>query len=305
MIEKNIETQNHSEEKIKFSDDKSKKFFHLDKKRTIWFFLSIPLSALLSLLLFLLLENLFSLHVPLWFYFIFVIPVSYNIGYLMDNLHSSLEERNHRIIFYTIKTIVIIVSIIFLIALISGFYAMTTVTMKKPAIYLYPEQNSIINVKLDVNGKIIKDIPKYNNGWDVFVTNEGIIENKYDYLFYEADLRKLDLPNEGWIVEYSKLNSWFNQNLIKLGLNEKEIYQFKEYWMKELPNSKYYEIKLLEDNFLRDNMNLIIEPQPETIIRINFHFKPLNEKYPLPLKKISNKKRLGFTVVEWGGILQE
>ena len=127
----------------------------------------------------------------------------------------------------------------------------------------------------------------------------------YEYLFYEADLRKLDLPNEGWIVEYSKLNSWFNQNLIKLGLNEKEIYQFKEYWMKELPNSKYYEIKLLEDNFLRDNMNLIIEPQPETIIRINFHFKPLNEKYPLPLKKISNKKRLGFTVVEWGGILQE
>lgn len=69
---------------------------------------------------------------------------------------------------------------------------------------------------------MIKDIPNYKNGWNVFVTKEGIIENKYDYLFYEAKLNKVDIPKKGWIVKYSELNQWFNINLEKLGLNKKE-----------------------------------------------------------------------------------
>ena len=94
-------------------------------------------------------------------------------------------------------------------------------TIKKPAIYIYPEENSHINVKLDINGKIVNDIPKYEkDGWNVFVTKEGLIENKYDYLFYEAKLNKIKLPEEGWVVEYSDLEGWFDKNLITLGLNE-------------------------------------------------------------------------------------
>ncbi len=174
---------------------------------------------------------------------------------------------------------------------------------KKPAIYLYPLEDSQISVKLNVNGALIADIPKYEDGWNVFVTKDGLIEDKYDYLFYEAKLNDLDIPKFGWIVKYSELNHWFDINLIKLGLNEKEKNQFKEYWLNELPKENYYEIKLLSKNFLKNNMNLIIDPEPDTEIRLNFLFKPLKKSHDIIHPKIETPIRTGFTVVEWGGIL--
>lgn len=182
-------------------------------------------------------------------------------------------------------------------------YQMRHVTFEKPAIYLYPVKDSFVNVQLDINGKITKEIPKYNGGWNVFVTKEGLIENKYDYLFYEAQLKQIVLPNSGWVVKYDDLENWFDINLIKLGLNEKEKNQFKEYWLNKLPKSNYYEIKLFEESFLKENMNLIISPQPDTMVRLNFNFKPLKEKIGISKPTITTPERVGFTVVEWGGVL--
>ncbi len=175
--------------------------------------------------------------------------------------------------------------------------------VKKPAIYLYPLIDSKIQVKVNINGKITQDIPDYNNGWNVFATKEGIINNEYDYLFYEAELNKLELPHDGWIVKYSDLESWFDNNLPKFGLNEKETRQFKEYWLNELPESSYYEIKMLDDKFLKQNMNLDIIPIPDTLIRIEFYFKPTDSIKEINEPVIVTPNREGFTVVEWGGIL--
>jgi len=175
--------------------------------------------------------------------------------------------------------------------------------VKKPAIYLYPEESSNINVQLNINGKIINDIPEYNNGWNVFVTKEGLIDNKYDYLFYEAKLNKISFPEEGWIIEYNSLEGWFDEKLPILGLNEKEISQFKEYWLNSLPEADYYEIKLLDKEFLKENMNLLITPTPDTIIRLEFYFKPISKKISINEPIVITPKRTGFTVVEWGGIL--
>ncbi|HPD82070.1 MAG TPA: hypothetical protein PK357_03150, partial [Candidatus Pacearchaeota archaeon] len=176
---------------------------------------------------------------------------------------------------------------------------------EKPAIYLYPTEDSIIDVHLDVNGRITKDIPAYGkDGWEVFATKEGIIDGEYDYLFYEARLNKLDLPEEGWIVEYNEFSNWFDINLNKLGLNEKESYQFKEYWLERLSKSNYYEIKLLSKEYLDENMALNINPEPDTIIRLEFYFKPLKEFKKINEPTIVTPIRQGFTVVEWGGILR-
>ncbi|MDP2946541.1 MAG: hypothetical protein Q8N88_00355 [Nanoarchaeota archaeon] len=184
-------------------------------------------------------------------------------------------------------------------------YEFSGTTVKKPAIYLYPTQDFQISVKLIVNGQITKTVPEYKNIWNVFATKEGVIENKYDYLFYEAKLNKIKLPEEGWIIKYGDLESWLDTNLIKLGLNEKEKSQFKEYWLVELPKSNYYEIKLLENSFLNENMQLSINPKPDIVIRLNFYFKPIKEEKVLEEPIISTPQRNGFTVVEWGGILAE
>ena len=156
---------------------------------------------------------------------------------------------------------------------------------------------------MQVNGKITKSIPDYINGWNVFVTEKGIINGKYDYLFYEADLRKVKLPDGGWIVKYEELDNWLEDNLIRFGLNKKEKEQFIEYWANELPESRYYLIKLLDEEFLEKNMKLVINPIPDSVIRLDFYFKPIDERIDIREPEIKTPKREGFVVVEWGGIL--
>jgi len=177
--------------------------------------------------------------------------------------------------------------------------------VKKPAVYLYPLQESKISVAVNVKGIITKSEPNYYKGWEVIAKPNGLINGKYDYLFYEAQLEHLQLPNEGWVVEYKELENWFDLNLKKLGLNEKEIFQFKEYWLAELPFARYYEIKLLGDSFLKENMNLVINPIPKTVIRRNFYFKPLESQIIFEQPNIITPKRKGFTVVEWGGLIDD
>lgn len=175
--------------------------------------------------------------------------------------------------------------------------------VKKPAVYLYPTKKTDISVSLHVNGTITKTIPLYTEAWNITANPDGTIEGGYDYLFYEADLKKISLPKEGWIVEYKELNLWFDINLAKLGLNAKEKQQFKEYWIKELPSSPYYKIQLLDMKFLSDNMSLDIHPKPDTLIRLNFYFTPLKQLEKIDEPTINTPERKGFSVVEWGGIL--
>jgi len=174
--------------------------------------------------------------------------------------------------------------------------------VKKPAVYLYPEKDMNVSVKVIVNGQLTLTEPLYGNGWNVNVNRDGIIDGKYDYLFYEADLKKIELPDEGWVVAFDELDKWFDENLSAMGLNEKEIRQFKEYWLGDLERAKYYEIKILGNEFLENNMRLDISPAPQTILRLNLHFQPMSVKTELKAPEIKKFERKGFTVIEWGGI---
>ena len=176
--------------------------------------------------------------------------------------------------------------------------------VKKPAIYLYPLKKQKINVSLAINGAITVSIPPYSKGWSVMVDTNGIIENKYDYLFYENTLKTIELPKEGWIKQGNALEEWFDIILTKLGLNSKETEQFKEYWLKELDKNVLYEIKLFSLPFLSQNMTLTIDPKPDTLIRVIFNFKVIEKPYDLKEPSITTPERNGFHVLEWGGMIE-
>ena len=173
----------------------------------------------------------------------------------------------------------------------------------KPAIYLYPEETMKIKVSLSINGEITISEPEYNNGWEVVVEPGGTIESSYDYLFYEARLNYLKTPDEGWCVEYEYLELWMNNILKELGLNEKESKDFKVFWLDFLPIANYYEIKLLSQAYLDLHMGLIIDPKPETIIRVMLTFSPYQNAVEIDTPFIKTPIRSGFTVVEWGGFI--
>jgi len=177
--------------------------------------------------------------------------------------------------------------------------------VKKPAIYLYPTKESNISVSLEIDGALTKTIPVYANGWNVTAYPNGQIAGGYDYLFYEAKLNTMTLPKKGWIVDSKNIEEWFDIHLVKLGLNKKEIKDFKEYWVKKLTHSKYYDIRVLDATFLKKHMKLNIKPTPDTQIRIIFHFTPREKEISLIAPTIETPMRKGFTVVEWGGILYE
>ncbi len=177
--------------------------------------------------------------------------------------------------------------------------------VREPVVYLYPTADGPVNVRLRINGQLIEDEPAYHDGWNVYVTTDGRIDGRYDYLIYEAKLNEIELPAAGWVVKHDGLKGWFDTELIRLGLNEKEKEQFESYWLKRLPKSEYYEIRLLGNQYLEENMGLIVSPQPTTMIRLDFYFKPLEKKVTLEEPAITTPTRKGFTVVEWGGILAD
>jgi hypothetical protein len=178
--------------------------------------------------------------------------------------------------------------------------------LKKPALYLYPNKTKKVEVILKPKGQITKTIPEYKDKWLVVANPNGLIDNKYPYLFYEVALENsVDLPKEGWIVKTTDLEKWFDVNLPKLGLNEKEIKDFKEYWLDELKGYPYYKIRLLSEEFLDENIAVKINPKPDTFIRVIFYFEgTYYGKEKLIEPQIKTPIRKGFTTVEWGGILE-
>jgi hypothetical protein len=181
----------------------------------------------------------------------------------------------------------------------------------KPAIYLYPESTSFINVKINPLGKILITIPEYPIlGWNVIAFPSGDIYHQnthFDYLFYEASIPddKIVLPDVGFVIPYNNLNNFLSSLVKKLGLNEKETNQFTEYWLKVLPKSRYYQIKIVEQSELDYISPLNITPFPDSVIRVSLHFTPLEEELSIIEPRIISPIRNGFTVVEWGGIFKK
>lgn len=177
--------------------------------------------------------------------------------------------------------------------------------IKKPVIYLYPQQEEKIKVKLDTDITLTTTYPKIeNNEWNVVANKEGIITKnnmKYSYLYYEGkkDI-KYDL-SKGFVVKREDSAKFLEDILYKKGLNYKEANDFITYWLPQLEKNPYNLIHFSEDEY-EQNCKLDITPKPDKVIRIYMVFKPLDKPISVQPQTIStNVDRSGFTVVEWGG----
>jgi hypothetical protein len=182
---------------------------------------------------------------------------------------------------------------------------LTCLTVLKPAIYIYPEEDSQFQVQLiSKNGtRITKSIPEYNSSWDVFVEKSSRIEKKYDYLFYESSIKVIPEFSSGWCIPQENLKVELNDLLLKIGLNQNETNEFLDYWLNRLQEYNYYKIYPIFNEQLDYYMKLKITPPPDTIFRVKFFFQGSRKFEELPPPQIKNFVREGTTVVEWGGVL--
>jgi len=89
-----------------------------------------------------------------------------------------------------------------------------------------------------------------------------------------------------------------------MGLNEKEMADFLEFWLPKMPNTPYVRLTWFGNKLMDRLAPIFVMPKPETIIRVFLDFEGLGSKINLPPQKLSSPARKGFTVVEWGGLLR-
>ena len=68
-----------------------------------------------------------------------------------------------------------------------------------------------------------------------------------------------------------------------------------------MEKNRYNYVRFETIDEIKENMDLIINPKPDTLIRINMEFKPLLFPIDVEIQKLEKVERKGYTVVEWGG----
>ena len=177
----------------------------------------------------------------------------------------------------------------------------------KPNIYIYP----VNKIELDVSirfpngGSITASVPDYKGGWHIIVDSTGLINNKYRFLFYESDVPNLCQYEKGWIVNGKSLAAFFNKNLQETGFLHDEINDFIDYWIPLIDSAPSYAIYPQYSKELEKMIQIRFSKMPDNILRLSYVIKKImNPELNIPEPTIPQFKRKGFTVTEWGVILQ-
>lgn len=176
----------------------------------------------------------------------------------------------------------------------------------KPVIYLYPEESTEVNVKLDFNGELGCTYPEYSeNGWTVTANPDGTLINsadgrEYSYLFWDG-ISNVDYDiSKGFVVKGEDTEKFLQEKLAYMGLTPREYNEFIVYWLPLMQDNEYNLIAFQGETYT-DNAKLEITPSPDSILRVFMTFKPLDKPIEIEEQQLTAFERQGFTVVEWGG----
>lgn len=187
-----------------------------------------------------------------------------------------------------------------------------TFCIGKPVIYLYPEKPIFVDVSVETDGEIfISDPPYPEGGWKNVLAEPGgkltYQGENYRELFYESNVKDIRKPARGLSIDSKNIRAELDNIITKLGLINEEKTEFLDYWVPRLKtlNSPYVFFSIIESDEKNRIDKVLIEPKPDTMIEFIAYFSPLDEPFegkPLELPT-SAPKRIGFTVVEWGGTI--
>lgn len=179
----------------------------------------------------------------------------------------------------------------------------------KPVIYLYPEQEMDVSVKVEPVGGFSFTEPEYGEGWNVTAKPDGTLTNHadgetYPYLFWEGRGGLYETPSEGYIVAQGEVEGFLNDMLARYGLNEQETADFTEFWLPRMQASPHYFVTFMTNRVMDELAPLTVEPKPDSVFRILMDYRPLEAPIDVLEPRAPHAfERNGFTVVEWGGVL--
>ncbi len=198
--------------------------------------------------------------------------------------------------------LVIIITAIFLLMRLMPHESYFTAA--KPVIYLYPQEETEVTVKLKLPGELTCTYPAYDNGWAVTAAPDGTLTDgrgqTYNYLYWEGDLSGDCDLSRGFCVAGGDTAAFLEDALAQLGLTRREANEFMVYWLPLMEQNPYNLISFQQESYT-DRAELTVEPAPDAVLRVFMAWKGLEEPVDIPAQPLTGVERRGFTLVEWGG----
>ncbi len=202
------------------------------------------------------------------------------------------------------KRIVCFLCLLLMIGSLPGCGQTQTVAPEKPVIYLYPEEETEVTVKLDFDGTLTSTYPAYEGGWTVTAQPDGTLTDEtgreYYCLFWEGESDAVYDFSAGYCVAGEDTAVFLERALAQLGLTEREANEFIIYWLPRMEGNAY-DLISFQGAAYTDSAELTIDPVPDTVIRVFMAWKGLEQPEKITPQELTSVERNGFTVVEWGG----
>lgn len=180
----------------------------------------------------------------------------------------------------------------------------------KPVIYLYPEQETKVNVQLTFNGTLTSTYPTLPpEGWSVTAQPDGTLTDEegrsYRYLFWEGVANVDWKQDSGFLVKAEDAREFLEESLTQLGLNELEQNDFITYWLPKLEKNGESFVTFAAEQYT-DNAVLTVTPQPDSVLRVQMLISKVDDSNRAAFQKLLEQElprfeREGFVLVEWGG----
>lgn len=180
----------------------------------------------------------------------------------------------------------------------------------KPVIYLYPEEDTVCSVKVNLDGILTCTYPEHGeNGWQNFTAkSDGTLifpDGSEYYCLYWEGLANIDADfSEGFCVKASDTASFLKETLAEIGLTQREANEFIIYWLPFLQKNEYNIISFQYESYI-SVAELEINPVPDSLLRVYMVAKPVDSYVEITEQTFDGFERKGFTVVEWGGSIFE
>ena len=202
------------------------------------------------------------------------------------------------------KRIFALLLALLLLAALTGCWPLEEQYTEKPVIYLYPEAETDVTVRLDYAGDLTCTYPAYDGAWRVAAAPDGTLTDErgqtYRYLYWEGtDNVQYDF-SEGFCVPGSETAAFLEDALAQLSLTRAEANEFIIYWLPQMEQNAYNLISFQSDAYT-DAAKLTITPQPDTLLRVFMAWKPLTKAVEIAPQTLTAPERTGFTAVELRG----
>jgi len=196
--------------------------------------------------------------------------------------------------------------------------------MCKPLVYIYDKDSQNMSLKLDTikDSEFTKLIPDFQekNTWNFSTKNNKVFfwNTSYDYLYYAIKVPNYTHNEDGWIIQWSQAQDFFEDKLSYMWFNQQEQTDFIEYWTPTYEKNKYYFVSFKFNQELDTFVKLEFSQKPNSIFRVLLDSYEIDDKLQVPSKfwyentwelfdtqLLETYTRTGkYDVFEWGGVLQ-